>query len=294
MFWCFCGDSIKNVELPSVIKNSKEVTVETIKLDEKKEEEKKEEEKKEEEVEKEVEVEEKVEIEEKVEVEEVKKEEAEEKVEEIKDLESIDIIINEIQDVINTKQMLIKIINETKIKINKKLESNKCECKIYNFENSYHIVLEEPYNMIIIIIDEILDIINLSKIQLYKNKEFDYIYVDKNWITECYKLLNDKEMIEIKKILLKNNISNIKFLNEYIISQKKETHLEDTISSDESKNNISISKNEYMINSNIYVDNENEYIMSNSNISINASFNPATIFLKKQTDIENILPNQLT
>jgi len=269
MFWCFCGDSIKNIDLPSVIDNSKGVKVE---IEEKKEEEKKEEEKKEEEKKEEVEKIVEVEEGEKKEFVEEKEVLEEDKIEEKKEVDSI--------------------------RINKKLESNKCECKIYNFENIYfeniyHIVLEEPYNMIIIINHKI-DIIKLSNIQIYNNKDFDYIYVDKNWITECYKLLNDIEIIEIKKILLRNNISNIKILNDYIVHLKKDSNLEDIISTDESKNNIFVSQKEHAINANIYVDNENEYIMSNSNISINSSFNPATIFLKKQTEIENILPNQLS
>jgi hypothetical protein len=58
------------------------------------------------------------------------------------------------------------------------------------------------------------------------------------------------------------------------------------------KNNIFISQKEYIMNSNICIDNENEYISSNLNISINSSFNPATIFLKKQLEVDNILPNQ--
>jgi hypothetical protein len=287
MFWCFCGESIKNVELPSVLNNFKEEKIE-IKVEEVRvevEEKKKEEDiKKEEEIKEEVEkiieeiikIEEKKEEEIKIEVEvnvkeeeikkeekEIKKEEEEKKVKEEED-QSIDIILNEIKDVIDIKNNLIKIINNMQIKINKKLKINKCECKIYNLtKNKYHIVLEEPYNMIIIL-EDILEIKELLNMNEYINKSFNYIYIDKHWITECYKVLNDIKIIEIKKILLKDNISNINFLEE--------------------------------LNYEIIVENKQDNIsnISNSNVIVNTIFDPSTVFLNQDLQIRNddILPNQ--
>jgi hypothetical protein len=125
----------------------------------------------------------------------------------------LDEIIQDIHFVINSKQNLIKKIDQMKdisvSQIKKNLIINKYRCKKYIINNKTHLVLNEPYNMIIIIDNNQIHITELSnKIESYYNEKYDYIILDKYWIIECYKILNDEKLIKIKKLLLLDNIPN--------------------------------------------------------------------------------------
>ena len=187
MFWCYCGHSIKNVKVPVNIEKkiiSDEIIVKKI----------------EEEV---------------IKIEEVKIEDDKIKINTEDEIEFgiIDKIIKDINFVITSKQNLIKMIDNTKdisvSQMNNNLLINKYKCKIYNINNITHLVLNEPYNMNIIIDNNQIHINELSnKIESYNNEKYEYILLDKVWIIECYKILNDEKLIEVKKLLLLDNIPN--------------------------------------------------------------------------------------
>jgi hypothetical protein len=182
MFWCYCGYSIKNIKIPVSIEK-KIISDEMI----------------------------------------VKKIEEEVKIDQINTEDNIDLkiiennildeIITDLHLVINSKQNLIKMIenmkNITVSQLNNDLLINKYKCKIYNINNITHLVLNEPYNMNIIIDNNQIHINELSnKIESYNNEKYEYILLDKVWIIECYKILNDEKLIEVKKLLLLDNIPN--------------------------------------------------------------------------------------
>lgn len=198
MFWCYCGESIKNIKIPINIekkiisneKNSDEIIVkkiEDVKIDE-------------------------------VKIDEIKTDEEQINTEddiELKIIENniLDEIIQDINFIINSKQNLIKMINNMKdtsvSKMKKDLIINKYKCKKYIINNVIHLVLNEPYNMNIIIDNNKIHITDLSKnIESFINIKYEIIFLDKYWIIECYKILNDEKLIEIKKLLLLDNIPN--------------------------------------------------------------------------------------
>jgi hypothetical protein len=196
MLWCYCGQSIKNIKIPLNIE--KKIISDEIKV-------------------KEIKENEIVKIEE-VKIEEVKIDEVEINTEdeiELKTIENniLDEIIQDIHFVINSKQNLIKMIDQMKdisvSQMKKDLIINKYICKKYIINNVTHLVLKEPYNMIIIIDNNQIHITDLlNKIESYSNKKYDSILLDKYWIIECYKILNDEKLIEVKKLLLLDNIPN--------------------------------------------------------------------------------------
>jgi hypothetical protein len=185
MFWCYCGHSIKNVKVPVNIEKkiiSDEIIVKKI----------------EEEV---------------IKIEDVKINTEDDIDLKIIENNIIDEIITDINFVITSKQNLIKMIDNMKditvSQMNNNLLINKYKCKIYNINKIIHLVLNEPYNMNIIIDNNQIHINELSnKIESYNNEKYEYILLDKAWIIECYKILNDEKLIEIKKLLLLDNIPN--------------------------------------------------------------------------------------
>jgi len=212
MFWCYCGQSIKNTEIPLNIQNKK-IILQNIKDDEIRVTEIKE-----------VIIEEQIKDEkQKVVIEDEEQKVVVEDEEQINTEDEFDLkiienkildeIINDIYFVINSKQNLIKMINNMKditvSQMKKDLLINKYKSKKYIINNITHLVLNEPYNMIIMIDNNQINITELSnKIESYINEKFDYILLDKYWIIECYKILNDEKLIEIKKLLLLDNIPN--------------------------------------------------------------------------------------
>jgi hypothetical protein len=213
MFWCYCGQSIKNNEIPLNIQNKK-IILQNIKDDEIRVTEIKE-----------VIIEEQIKNKEQIKNEEQIKDEEQKVVVEdeeqintedeidLKTIENniLDEIINDIHFIINSKQNLIKTINNMKNISNSQMKKdiifNKYKSKKYIINNITHLVLNEPYNMIIIIDNNQIHITEFSnKTESYVNEKFDYILLDKYWIIECYKILNDEKLIEIKKLLLLDNI----------------------------------------------------------------------------------------
>jgi len=216
--WCYCGQSIENIEIPTVLKISidnqtKEVKTEEVKVD--------------------------------VKVEEVK--------------EEVKVIVDEKEE---------KIEEEKKIEDKNK---DKYKCKIYEFQSIYHLVLDEPFNMIIILGNEII-IEELKNKNNYKKDKYEYVLVDKNWIDECYKTLHDQKIIYIKKILLKQNCPNMELFREI-------------------NSSLIIENSDIIIeNSNIIVE-DTDVLSGNIESSV---FNPATAFLNENIkNKEDKLPNAI-
>jgi len=227
MMWCYCGQSIENIEIPTVLKISKDNQTKEVK----------------------------------------------------------DEVKEEVKVIVEEKKEEVKVIIDEKEKKIEEEEKNKdkYKCKIYEFQSLYHLVLDEPFNMIIILGNEII-IEELKNINNYKKDKYEYVLVDKNWINECYKTLNDQKIIYIKKILLKQNCPNMEFFREIssnLIIENSDIIMENS--------NIIIENSDIIIeNSNIIV--EDTYVFSGNIESL--VFNPATIFLNENiNNKEDKLPN---
>jgi hypothetical protein len=98
----------------------------------------------------------------------------------IKTKKQINNLTNFFKNTVTSKQNLIKMIDNMKditvSQMNNNLLINKYKCKIYNINKIIHLVLNEPYNMNIIIDNNQIHINELSnKIESYNNEKY-YIH----------------------------------------------------------------------------------------------------------------------